>query len=58
MFSPVINTPPLRRLSAGLVVCAAAICGGPAATAQEPLQSPDDPPPLYLAEPEGDAILP
>jgi hypothetical protein len=52
-------TPPLRRLFAGFVVCVAAIIwSGSAAHAQEALPAPGDAPPLYLAEPEGDAILP
>jgi hypothetical protein len=58
MLPPTIHTLPLRRLSARLVVYAAAICGGPVAAAQEPLPPPSEAPPLYLAEPEGDALLP
>jgi hypothetical protein len=56
LFSPSLH---MCRLSAGLAVCAAAIFGGGLATsAQEPLPPPGEPPPLYLAEPEGDALLP
>jgi hypothetical protein len=48
---------PLRRLSAGLAVCALAVAIGRSGTAQEPLPPPGDAPPLYIAEPDGEALL-
>lgn len=59
MVSSDVFSPP--RFSASLMVCALAVALAVPrdATAQEPLPPPgDEPPPLYIAEPDSEALLP